>query len=58
MNERSIELLKASLKYLNKLKDKDEIGILSEEIYYDGTLCDGSCLLNDIEDHLFDIDIE
>ena len=51
--KRADELLKATMHLLEKqLNSTYVLDLLSESIYYDGTECDGSCLLEDIKVYL------
>lgn len=53
MEDRKTILLKACMELLEKQeKSCDVLDLLSEEIYYDGTYCDGGCLLEDIKQEL------
>ena len=53
--ERALELLKACRDLLNKQnKTIYVLNMLTETVHYDGTECDGSCLLEDIECYLED----
>lgn len=56
MKDRKITLLKACRDLLNKQnKTIYVLNMLETTVYYDGTDCDGSCLLEDIEDLLIEI---
>ena len=54
MNQnRAIELLEATKKLLEKqLTSKYVLNLITETVYYDGTECDGYCLLEDIRTYL------
>jgi hypothetical protein len=55
MEDRSITLLKACRELLNKQNESIYVlNLLEETVYYDDTDCDGSCLLEDIEDYLIE----
>lgn len=55
MEDRSITLLKACRELLNKQNESVYVlNLLEETVYYDDTDCDGSCLLEDIEDYLIE----
>ena len=52
--DRDIILLRACLDLLNQYKESPfELEILGKTIYYDGSECDGYCLIDDLEDYLF-----
>ena len=54
MNQnRAIELLEATKNLLEKQENSDYVlNMLEEIVFYDGTECDGSCLLEDIRTYL------
>lgn len=59
--DRKTELLIAAYKLLNKQKDSSYVlNMLSTTVNYDDAECDGSCLMEDIQNCLFEdgIDIE
>lgn len=51
-NERMIELLKATAEYLKNVRNSLYSGALTVTAFYDGTDCDGYCLLDDIQAEL------
>lgn len=56
MEDRKITLLKACRKLLQKQNDTIYVlNMLETTVYYDGTECDGSCLLEDIEELLIEL---
>ena len=55
-NERAIALLKACKELLNKQNESAYVlNILETTVYYDEADCDGSCLLEDIDALLFEM---
>lgn len=52
MNERKEYLLKVALLYLKEIAASEESDALSNQVMYDGAMCDGECLINDIENAL------
>lgn len=53
MEDRKTILLKACMELLEKQENSDcVLDLLSEEVFYDGTDCDGTCLLEDIKSEL------
>lgn len=57
--ERAKVLLKATYQLLTKQTESVFVlNLLEETIVYDGNECDGSCLLEDIEDWLYEADVE
>ena len=56
MEDRAIILLKACRDLLNKQNETIYVlNMLETTVHYDETECDGSCLLEDIEDLLVEI---
>ena len=52
-DKRAIELLKACKDLLEKQENSSYVlNVLEETVFYDGTDCDGSCLLEDIRSYL------
>lgn len=50
---RATELLEAVYNLLIKQNETGYVlNILEQEVSYDGTICDGYCLLDDIKDYL------
>ena len=49
--DRSITLLRAACQMLHSVMNQYDI---SKTVFYDGTLCDIRCLVNDISDYLLD----
>ena len=57
-DDRSLTLLRACLDLLNQYKESPyELEILSKTIEYDGSECDGYCLIDDLEDYIFITDV-
>lgn len=53
MDQRSKELLTAVVQLLEKQEESAYVlHILTETVFYDGTYCDGNCLLQDIKAEL------
>mgnify|MGYP004463682961 CR=1 FL=1 len=51
--DRATELLEAVYNLLIKQNETGYVlNILEQEVSYDGTICDGYCLLDDIKDYL------
>lgn len=50
--ERIIELLKATAEYLKNVRNSPYSDALTVTAFYDGTDCDGYCLLDDIQAEL------
>lgn len=58
-NERAITLLKACKELLNKQNESSYVlNMLETTVYYDEADCDGNCLLEDIDDLLFEMDAD
>ena len=56
--ERAETLLKATYELLSKQEESYFVlNLLAETIFYDGTECDGSCLMEDIEMWLLEGDV-
>lgn len=57
--DRQTELLITAYKLLKKQSETPYVlDILSETVNYDGVLCDGNCLMEDIEAYLLEYGIE
>lgn len=53
MEDRKITLLRACKELLEKQNQTMYVlNLLEQEVEYDGVICDGSCLLQDIKDEL------
>ena len=56
MEDRKVTLLKACRDLLNKQNETIYVlNMLETIVHYDGEDCDGSCLLEDIENLLFEL---
>lgn len=54
---RYVTLLRAAKELLEKQKDNRYVlDLLEETVVYDGAICTGDCLLNDIIDYLEEVD--
>lgn len=53
--DRAFVLLNASYNLLNKQVNSPYVlDLLAETVYYDGTECDGNCLMEDIDNWIFE----
>ena len=58
-SDRAVTLLKATLQILQKCRNAPcIIDVLGETAFYDGTDCDGYCLMDDIKCYLEEIGID
>ena len=56
---RIVYLLQAAYNLINKQNDSGYVlNILEETVNYDGSDCDGYCLLDDIKDALYALDLD